>query len=175
MNITNGEYFIRCNVGDLSSLWFISGPTATQTGDDIHARGKSICRGTRTKKIRERDLAPECFVRVINLNDGNGTILLRQSATDRYAAVSREQTSLFLTFPKISFIFGTIGKDAEFRLIAPNGNEADGVAILSAGTIPNRYVVVDMLAGSNYLYPICEFEDISANGLFRFELRFGYF
>ena len=116
-------------------------------------------------------MPPECFVRVINLNDGNGTILLRQSATDRYATVSQEPT--FLDFPKISFLFGTIGKDAEFRLIAPNGNEADGVAIRSVDT--NRYVVVDLLAGSNYLYPICEFEDISANGLFRFERRFGYF
>ena len=171
MNLSDGEYFIRCNVAnpDQSSLWFISGPTATQTGDDIHARGRSICRDTRTKKIRERDLPPECFVRVINLN--NGTILLCQTATGHYATVQDEDP------PKIAFLGlspDNIGEDPKFQLIAPNGNEADGVAILAVAN--NRYVGVDMeISGSNYLYPICMFGKISANGLFKFELRFGYF
>ena len=176
MNLSDGEYFIRCNVAnpDQSFLWLISGPTATQTGDDIHARGRSICRDTRTKKIRERDLAPECFVRVINLKDGNGTILLRQSGTDRYATVFREQDE---DPPKIVFRSlspDNIGEDPKFQLIAPNGNEADGVAIRAVAN--NCYVGVDMeISGSNYLYPICKFGKISANGLFKFELRFGYF
>ena len=186
MNLSDGEYFIRCNVGspDQSFLWFISGPTATQTEQEIHAFARSICRDTRTKKIRERDLPPECFVQVINRD--NGTILLRQTATGRYATVNTQQTYSFMAgqegddpAPKISFMFFSDStrppKDnAEFQLIAPTGKVSNGVAIRSMRN--NRYVEVDLdLCGPNYLYPICDFEHISANGLFRFERRFGYF
>ena len=117
----------------------------------------------------------ECFVRVINLNDGNGTISLRQSATNRHAAFDYCQTygRENLNEPKISFVFDPTGDVPEFRLIVPNG-VANGVAIRSVHN--NRYVTVDMGLGQpHYLYPNCEFENISSNGLFRFERRFGYF
>ena len=173
MNLQNGEYIIRCNLADLSSLWFISGPTPNDQTGQSHAIAMSIIRVGGGERIKERDLPEECFVRLINNN--NGTISLRQSATNRYAAFDYCQTWGIenLHEAKISFVFGSTGNGREFQLIAPSG-VANGVAIRSMHN--NHYVTVDMgLGRPHYLYPNCEFQNISANGLFRFELRFGYF
>ena len=76
----------------------------------------------------------------MKLFDGKGTILLRQIATDRYAAVYREQESSSKAGqdededpPKIAFLSAQphdIGNDAEFQLIGPIGKDSFGVAIL---------------------------------------------
>ena len=183
MNLENGEYIIRCFLDDLSNFCYISGPPNVNKyvhpQPSPHALVKRINRDTRTKKIRERDLPPECFVEVIH-RDNYGTILLRQSATTRYATVYQEQTSSSIdgNAPKISFIKfpddptrGPIVA-SEFKLVAPTGNEADGVAILSMST--ECYVKIN--ATTDFLYPVCD--DISQLPLqdrFVFEKRFGSF
>ena len=182
VKLQEGEYFIRCLLDSFSTLYYISGPPnvnlqIVSPQPSIHAKVRSINRDTRTQRIRERDLLPECFVEVIHRK--NGTILLRQIATKRYATVYQNQTSSSIdgNAPMISFIKfsddptrGPVDA-SEFKLVAPTGNEADGVAILSMST--ECYVEIgDVIY---FLHPVCKFENISDNGLFRFELRFGCF
>ena len=172
VNIRNGKYFIRHNI-DAGIFWYISGPPHdVEPGQDMHAITKNIDRDTRNTKIRERDLAPECFVDVINRKNGN--ILLRQSGTDRYATVLDED------IPKIAFLSSspdTIGKDGEFQLIGPTGKDSVGVAIFSVAT--NCFVEIELEtrrninASNGYLYPVLW--KLSLMDLVRFERRFGYF
>ena len=191
MNLQNGEYIIRCFLDDLSNLCYISGPPNVDPRREQpspHAIVKHINRDMRIKKIREEDFSPECFVEVIHhdnvsgtINRKYGTILLRQSGTTRYAAVYQKSALLSKAkreAPKISFINmpdpDAIRKAAEFQLVAPTGNEADGVAILSMNN--DCYVEIRESSEINYLYPVCD--DISQLPLqdrFAFEKRFGYF
>ena len=175
MNPQEGTYIIRCFLNDLSRLCYISGPTNVNLSPQpsMHAIAKNIDRTMRTERVRERDLPQECFVEVIHRK--NGIILLRQYGTNRYATFNEGKRKE--DDPKISFFafinIDAPGKVAEFKLIAPTGNEADGVAILSMNN--ECYVEIRESSEINYLYPICKFEKISANGLFKFEQRFGHF
>ena len=186
MNLPEGEYIIRCFLDDLSNLCYISGPPNVNKyvhpQPSPHAIVKSINRDMRIKKIREEDLPPECFVEVIHRDNVNGTILLRQSATTRYATVYQEPALLSNAkreAPKISFIkFPDLTRGpvvaSEFKLVAPTGDEADGVAILSMKN--GCYVEIRESSEINYLYPVCD--DISQLPLqdrFAFEKRFGSF
>ena len=174
MDLANGKYFIRRYI-DAGTFWYISGPPKNwKPGEDMHAIAKNINRATRTEEIREGDLAPECFVNVINSLDGNGIIYLRQSGTDRYAVVYPEQDE---DDPKIAFLSLSlyphcIGKNAEFQLIGPTGKDSVCVAIRSVSN--DRYVAADFDSdGSNYLYLYPVLDELSH--LFIFEQRFGYF
>ena len=181
MLLSNGKYFIRYYLDDKSKFWYISGPPQdVQEGQDTRAIVKCINRDTRNTKIRERDLAPECFVDVLYLADGKGTVLLYQTATGRYAAVFREQDE---DPPKIAFLnssFDTIEEDAKFhfQLVSPSGapNDAFGVAIRSVGN--SRFVEIELGAPNDpgdpgYLSPVLD--ELSHENLVIFELRFGYF
>ena len=167
MNLPEGEYIIRCFLDDLFNLCYISGPPNVNKyvhpQPSPHAIVKSINRDMRIKKIREEDFSPECFVEVIHRDNVNGTILLRQSATIRYATVYQESALLSTKreAPKISFIKfpddptrGPIVA-SEFKLVAPTGDEADGVAILSMST--ECYVKINTT--TDFLHPVCD--DIS--------------
>ena len=172
VELANGKYFIRRYI-DAGTFWYISGPPKNwKPGEDMHAIAKNINRATRTEEIREGDLAPECFVNVINSLDGNGIIYLRQSGTDRYAVVYPEQDE---HDPKIAFLsspLDTFRKDAEFQLIGPTGKDSVCVAIRSMSN--DRYVAADLDSdGSNYLYPVLD--ELSHENLFVFEQRFGFF
>ena len=170
VELANGKYFIRRYI-DAGTFWYISGPPKNvKPEEDMHAIAKNINRATRTEEIREGDLAPECFVNVINLKDGNGTILLRQAISDRYAAVYREQDEDRPTIAFLSSPLDTFRKDAEFQLIGPNGKDSVCVAIRSVSN--DRYIAADLDSDrSNYLYPVLQ----KLSHLFIFEKRFGSF
>lgn len=95
MNIEEGKYIIRCFcfLNDDSTFSYLSGPPVAprdQTVEEsmttcIYATVKNIVRADMREKIKERHLEPECFVQVIRRD--NGTILLRQTATTRYASI----------------------------------------------------------------------------------------
>ena len=186
MNIAEGTYIIRCFLDDKSKLCYISGPPnvdlrRVDPQPSMHAIVESINRYTRTKKIWEEDLPPECFVELIHRD--NETISLRQSATKLYATFNKESELLSEALrreddPKISFIafsnISAIGKASEFKLVAPTGNEADGVAILSMKN--GCYVEIRESNEIYYLYPVCnDISQLSLQNLVKFELRFGHF
>ena len=174
MILPNGKYIIRFCVRDPDKLWFIWVATQ-QTGLPPDAKATRIRReSVENEKIKEHHLPAEAFFELIN-SSADGTILLLE--TGRYAAVDRELTWLrnarevseedeVISFFVRSNQFGRIGKDAEFELIAPTGNKADGVAIRSVGK--DRYVVV---SGVNFLHPFCK--RISCAERFFFEPRYG--
>ena len=189
MNIEEGKYIIRCFcfLNDDSTFSYLSGPPVAprdQTVEEsmttcIYATVKNIVRADMREKIKERHLEPECFVQVIRRD--NGTILLRQTATGRYATVNTQQTYSFMAgqegddpAPKISFFRYSRrppAEAAEFKLIAPTGDEADGVALLSMKN--GCYVEISAI---NYLHPVCErISQLPDDSLFVFERRFGYF
>lgn len=178
MILPNGRYIIRPVIGNNRSiLWLISSESKLLQTDCPPAIATRILRKM-NNGIRERDLPAECFVEVINRHfPPNGTILLRQNVTGRYAVVDRElkwrggQQKVLEEDQMISFVsLDQIEKDAEFKLIAPNGNKADGVAIRSKGK--NRYLSVsDMNDEDRYLRPNC---DISRAHRFVFESRYGF-